>query len=162
MNPNTPNELNCAQIGDECPKFAIVDENGKHKLRIAFPKDSDELLNICQSDEYDYTVPDLEADIDVESLYTALRLLEENPGKLHHVAAKCWADSEGYEGKMRFERLVVTPYSCGPTYFLEFFNDWTGTLYELDLSVPLLEFFGGETPLEKLKSVLKENPLPVQ
>ena len=154
MNPNTLNESNGARIGGECPKFAIVEENGRPELRIAFPKDSEKLADIYQSDEYDYTVPDLKVSIDVESLYTALRLLEENPGKLHHIAAKCWGDSEGYEGKMRFERLVVTPYSRSTTYFFEFFNDWSGTLYELDLSEPLREFFGNKTPLEILNSLL--------
>lgn len=153
MNQNTLNESNDAQIGVECPKFEVVEENGRPELRIAFPKDSKKLADIYQSDDYDYTVPDLKVGIDVESLYTAVRLLEENPGKLHHIAAKCWGDSEGYEGKMRFERLVVTPYSRSTTYFMEFFNDWSGTLYELDLSEPLREFFG-KTPLEKLKSLL--------
>lgn len=156
MNSNTLNELNGARIGGECPKFAIVEENGRPELRIAFPKDSEKLADIYQSDEYDYTVPDLKVGIDVESLYTALRLLEENPGKLHHIAAKCWGDSEGYEGKMRFERLVVTPYSCSTTYFLEFFNDWTDTLYELDLSAQMYEFFGSEPPLDRLNAVLCE------
>ena len=53
---------------------------------------------------------------------------------LHYIAAKCEVDSEGYEGKMRYAKLIVTPFPFGSsTYFLEFFNDWTDTLYELDL-----------------------------
>lgn len=55
---------------------------------------------------------------------------------LHYIAAKCEVDSEGYEGKMRYAKLIVTPFPFGSsTYFLEFFNDWTDTLYELDLWV---------------------------
>ena len=76
--------------------------------------------------------------IDVKSLFTAVRLLGGNPDTLHHIAAKCEVDSEGYEGKMRYARLIVTPFPFGrPTYFLEFFNDWTDTLYELDLSAQM-------------------------
>lgn len=80
-----------------------------------------------------------------------------NPDTLHHIAAKCEVDSEGYEGKMRYARLIVTPFPFGRlTYFLEFFNDWTDTLYELDLSAQMYEFFGSEPPLDRLNAVLCE------
>ena len=44
------------------------------------------------------------------------------------------------------------------TFYLEFFNDWTGTLYEMDLTGKFNEFIGDTfpvtEPLSKLKKLL--------
>lgn len=50
----------------EKPKFTLSKEDGVQKLQIVFPEESEELLEIHQSDEYDYSVPDLEVSVDVE------------------------------------------------------------------------------------------------
>ncbi|MGN6887960.1 hypothetical protein ACTHS1_11735, partial [Neisseria sp. P0014.S008] len=73
----------------------LKQENGKRILYLNLPDGSNELKTIWQTDEYDFTVPDLEVSIDVESLYTAVRLLNENQGILHSISAKCSADSFG-------------------------------------------------------------------
>ena len=91
-------------------RFILKQENGKRILYLNLPDGSDELNTIWQTDEYDFTVSDLEVSIDVESLYTAVRLLNENPGILHSISAKCSADSFGFEGKLRYERLDVKPF----------------------------------------------------
>ena len=145
---NIPTEANMPKTDHPNRIFLVEEKGGKTWLTIFFPEGCEELACIHQSDEYDYTVPDLDVCIDVKSLFTAVRLLGENPDTLH---------SEGYEGKMRYARLIVTPFPFGsPTYFLEFFNDWTDTLYELDLSAQMYEFFGSETPLDRLNAVLCE------
>mgnify|MGYP000907244203 CR=1 FL=1 len=77
--------------------------------------------------------------------------------KLHHLAKHCDVCSEGFEGKLRYERLVLTPYTSSMTFFLEFFNDWTGTLYELDLSPFLDDFFGECDPESKLEACLRQH-----
>ena len=56
-------------------RFILKQENGKRILYLNLPDGSDELNTIWQTDEYDFTVPDLEVSIDVESLYTALDFL---------------------------------------------------------------------------------------
>lgn len=141
----------------EKPKFTLSKEDGMQKLQIVFPEESEELFNIHQSDEYDYSVPDLEVSVDVELLYHAIKILAENPNKLHHLAIHCDVCSEGFEGKLRYERLVLTPYTSSMTFFLEFFNDWTGTLYELDLSPFLDNFFGECDPESKLEACLRQH-----
>lgn len=69
--------------------------------------------------------------------------------------------SEGLEGKLRYERLVLTPYTSFMTFYLEFFNDWTGTLYEMDLTGQFNEFIGYTfpvtEPLSKLKKLLDQD-----
>ena len=95
--------------------------------------------------------------VDVELLYHAIKILAENPNKLHHLAIHCDVCSEGFEGKLRYERLVLTPYTSSMTFFLEFFNDWTGTLYELDLSPFLDDFFGECDPESKLEACLRQH-----
>lgn len=140
----------------EKPKFTLSKEDGMQKLQIVFPEESEELFNIHQSDEYDYSVPDLEVSVDVELLYHAIKILAENPNKLHHLAIHCYAGSEGFEGKLRCERLVLTPYSSSMTFFLEFFNDWTGTLYEMDLTGQFKEFIGYTFPVTEPMSKLKK------
>ena len=72
------------------------------KIADSFPEESEELFNIHQSDEYDYSVPDLEVSVDVELLYHAIKILAENPNKLHHLAIHCDVCSEGFEGKLRY------------------------------------------------------------
>jgi hypothetical protein len=108
-----------------------------------------------RSDEYDYSVPDLAVSVDVELLYQAIKILAENPNKLHHLAIHCDVCSEGFEGKLRYERLVLTPYTSSMTFFLEFFNDWTGTLYEMDLTGQFKEFIGYTFPVTEPLSKLK-------
>ncbi|EMT2167025.1 hypothetical protein QLJ91_002190, partial [Neisseria gonorrhoeae] len=76
-------------------RFILKQENGKRFLYLNLPEGSDELNTIWQTDEYDFTVPDLEVSIDVESLYTAVRLLNENQGILHGISTKCSAYSFG-------------------------------------------------------------------
>jgi hypothetical protein len=41
------------------------------------------------------------------------------------------------------------------TFFLEFFNDWTGTLYEMDLTGQFKEFIGYTFPVTEPLSKLK-------
>lgn len=130
-------------------------EDVMQKLQIVFSEESEELFNIYQSDEYDYSVPDLEVSVDVELLYHAIKILAENPNKLHHLAIHCDVCSEGFEGKLRYERLVLTPYTSSMTFFLEFFNDWTGTLYEMDLTGQFKEFIGYTFPVTEPLSKLK-------
>ncbi|HFA6057447.1 hypothetical protein [Neisseria gonorrhoeae] len=137
-------------------RFILKQENGKRFLYLNLPEGSDELNTIWQTDEYDFTVSDLEVSIDVESLHTAVRLLNENQGILHGISTKCSAYSFGFEGKLRYERLDVKPFPIKSfSYYLEFYNDWTGTLYELDLSAFLDEFFGECDPESKLDACLK-------
>lgn len=139
-------------------RFILKQENGKRILYLNLPDGSDELNTIWQTDEYDFTVPDLVVSIDVESLYTAVRLLNENLGILHSISAKCGADSFGFEGKLRYERLDVKPFPINSfSYYLEFYNDWTGTLYELDLSPFLDDFFGECDPESKLQACLRQH-----
>ena len=69
----------------EKPKFTLSKKDGMQKLQIVFPEESEELFNIHQSDEYDYSVPDLAVSVDVELLYHAIKILAENPNKLHHL-----------------------------------------------------------------------------
>ena len=150
-----------SNIIPEKPKFTLSKGDGVQKLQIVFPEESEELLEIHQSNEYDYSVPDLSVGVDVESLYNAVKILAENPNKLHHLAIHCYAGSEGFEGKLRYERLVLTPYSSFMTFYLEFFNDWTGTLYEMDLTGQFNEFIGDTfpvtEPLSKLKKLLDQD-----
>ena len=57
-------------------RIILKEVNGRHILHLNLPKDSEALATIWQTDEYDFTVPDLEVNIDVESLHTAVRLFE--------------------------------------------------------------------------------------
>lgn len=145
----------CNEIHEK-PKFTLSKEDGMQKLQIVFPEESEELSNIYQSDEYDCSVPDLAVSVDVELLYHAIKILAENPNKLHHLAIHCDVCSEGFEGKLRYERLVLTTYTSSMTFFLEFFNDWTGTLYEMDLTGQFKEFIGYTFPVTELLSKLKK------
>lgn len=47
------------------------------------------------------------------------------------------------------------------TFFLEFFNDWIGTLYEMDLTEQFNEYIGYTfpitEPLSKLKKILDQD-----
>lgn len=145
----------------EKPRFTLSKEDGVQKLQIVFPEGSEELFYIHQSDEYDYSVPDLAVGVDLELLYYALKILVENPNKLHHLAIHCEVCSEGFEGKLRYERLVLTPYTSSMTFYLEFFNDWTSTLYEMDLTEQFNEFIGYTfpvtEPLSKLKKLIDQD-----
>ena len=40
----------------EKPKFTLSKEDGVQKLQIVFPEESEELLEIHQSDEYDFLI----------------------------------------------------------------------------------------------------------
>ncbi|HFC8839104.1 TPA: hypothetical protein ACFU2Q_001908 [Neisseria subflava] len=138
-------------------RIILKEVNGRHILHLNLPKDSEALATIWQTDEYDFTVPDLEVNIDVESLHTAVRLLNEYAGVLHSISAKCSADSCGFEGKLRYARLDVKPFPIDSfSYYLKFYNDWSGTLYELDLTLLLKEYFGECSPESKLKASLNQ------
>ena len=113
----------------EKPKFTLSKEDGVQKLQIVFQEESEELFNIHQSNEYDYSVPDLEVSVDVELLYHAIKILAENPNKLHHLAIHCDVCSEGFEGKLRYERLVFNA-----LYVVYDFFSWSFSMIGQELS----------------------------
>ena len=128
-------------------KFERIEHSGQPALQLVLPPECNDLENVSCSDEYDLAVPDLRVILYLPSLITALKVLHQHPDALHHAGAKCWVDSDGYEGKIRLEFVKVYAHAFSGnwnhSFFLNFSNDWTGSVYFLDLRVYLHNLLGG-------------------
>ncbi len=132
---------------DITPKFERVEHNGQPALQLVLPPKCDDLDMISCNNEYDLEVSNLRVILFLPSLVTALKVLHEYPNALHHVGAKCWVDSDGYDGKIGAEGVKVYAFSYkgywNHSFCLSFINEWTGSMYFLDLSIYMYDFLGG-------------------
>lgn len=145
----------------EKPKFECLGHQLEAVLQLILPPECDDLSFVSCSDKYDVSVPDLQIVLYLPSLITALKVAQEHADSLHHVAAKCRVDSENYEGKIRMECVKIYAHKFNAkwsySFFLNFSNDWTGSVYFFDLSTYLHDFLNGyDNIIEKLEKLLVE------
>lgn len=120
-------------------RFEVIKQHGHHYLRLSLPEGSPVLDDICCNDDYDYEVPDAVIDINLDKLISALEIMMLNQDVFRHVGIEAGVESEGYEGKLRQEYLklyanrVINNWHF--SFFLEFCNEGTGSVYFIDLTI---------------------------
>ncbi|UOO85694.1 hypothetical protein [Neisseria arctica] len=121
--------------------------SGELALQLVLPPECDDLDMVSCNNEYDFTVPDLEITLCLPSLITALNVLHQYPDVLHHVSSKCSVSSKGFEGKISCEYLQIYANNFQGcwyySFFLNFSNDWSSSVYFFDLSIYLFDFLKG-------------------
>lgn len=119
-------------------RFEVISQHGHHYLHLSLPKGSPHLEDISCNDEYDFEVPDAAIDINLDKLILALDIMMHHPDIFRHVGIETSVDSECYEGKLRQEYLKVYAHSALGnwhfSFFLEFINEWSGSVYFMDLT----------------------------
>ena len=120
-------------------RFEVIKQYGHHYLRLSLPEGSPVLDDISCNDDYDYEVPDAVIDINLDKLISGLEIMMLNQDVFRHVGIEAGVESAGYEGKLRQEYLklyanrVVSNWHF--SFFLEFCNEGTGSVYFIDLTI---------------------------
>lgn len=141
-------------------KMVLEERNNIRELVLRLPEGSEEVGEISQDDEYDYRIHDLEVRINIPSLICGAKVMQEYRDRLKQVSTLCWADSESYEGKLRYEKVNVSYWNSGEfCFYLEIFNEYTGTGYELNLTTYIydcLNLVEADNFIEKLELLLTQ------